>query len=298
MSLVDAHHHVWCPESRDPDLGYGWLRDRGARKPFGDPTPIQRDYLWPEYLREIDPPPAASVHVQADAAADPAGEVDWAARTARAAGHRVAVVGLADLAAPDLAARLARLRATPELRGVRQIVARDPDRPALSFAPRDLLADPDWRRGLAVVAEAGLSFDLQLYAHQAGAALAALGPHPGLAVVVDHALSPVDGPTPAWRAAVEALAARPGTAIKLSGWGMVDPRWTAETVAPMVEAILRAFGPERTMWGSNVPVESLARPLAHVVRDTRAALRLAGCDDAAERAVMADAARRFYRLAA
>ena len=79
---------------------------------------------------------------------------------------------------------------------------------------------------------------------------------------------------------------------------MVDPRWTAETVAPMVEAILRAFGPERTMWGSNVPVESLARPLAHVVRDTRAARRLAGCDDAAGRAVMADAARRFYRLAA
>jgi len=38
--FIDAHHHLWIPESTQPDLGYRWLRDIGAMKPFGDPTPI------------------------------------------------------------------------------------------------------------------------------------------------------------------------------------------------------------------------------------------------------------------
>ena len=293
MTLIDAHHHVWCPGSRDPDIGYGWLRDLGASKPFGDPTPIQRDYLWDEFLSEGPERPAASVHVQADGAADGLAEVAWAAETARAAGHRAGIVGLVDLSAPDAAARIAAQAAWPEFRGVRQIVARDPDRPALSFAPRDLLSDPAWRAGLGALAAAGGSFDLQLYPRQAPAALEALAPHPGLAVIVDHAASPVDGPTPGWREAVRALGRRPNTFCKLSGWGMYDPRWSAASIAPMVAEVLAAFGSARTMFGSNYPVEALARPYGAAVDAVRAAVEAAG-GDAGE--VMAGTARRAYRL--
>lgn len=295
MSFVDAHHHVWCPESRTPDLGYGWLRDVGAPKPFGDPTPIQRDYLWPEFLAEGEERPAASVHVQADGAVDPLAEVAWAARSAREAGHVAAVVGFVDLAAPDAGARIAAQAEWAEFRGVRQIVARDPDRPALSFAPRDLLADPDWRRGLAALAATGHSFDLQLYPHQAGAALDALAPHPGLRVIVDHAGSPVDGPNPDWRAAIRALASRPGTYCKLSGWGMYDPDWSARSIAPMVETVLEAFGADRTMFGSNFPVDGLARGYDALLDAVRAAIDGAGAD---LDAVMSGTARDAYRLAA
>ena len=295
MSFVDAHHHVWCPESRAPDLGYGWLRDIGAPKPFGDPTAIQRDYLWPEFLAEGSVPPAASVHVQADGAVDPLGEVAWVARSARAAGHVAGIVGFVDLAAPDAAARIAAQAEWLEFRGVRQIVARDPDRPALSFAPRDLLADPAWRRGLAALAATGHSFDLQLYPHQADAALGALAPHPDLRVIVDHAGSPVDGPSPGWRAAIRALGARPGTFCKLSGWGMYDPDWSARSIAPMVEAVLEAFGADRTMFGSNFPVDKLARDHDALRDAVRAAVEQAGGD---LDAVMSRTAREAYRLAA
>lgn len=293
MTLIDAHHHVWCPESRDPDLGYGWLRDIGAPKPFGDPTPIQRDYLWPEFLAEAPEPLAASIHVQADNAADPLAEVAWVARTARAAGHTVGIVGLVDLSAPDAAARIAAQAEWPEFRGVRQIVAYDPGRPRLSFAARDLLAEPAWRAGLAALAEAGHAFDLQLYAHQAGAALQALAPHSGLRVIVDHAASPVDGPTEEWRAAIAALGARPNTWCKLSGWGMFDATWSAASIQPMATRILEAFGSERTLFGSNFPVERLSRSYPELVEAVETAVARCGGEVSA---VFHSTARAAYRL--
>ena len=46
--FIDAHHHLWEPYT----LEYGWLRDIGSPKPFGDPTPIQRDYTKEEFWTE------------------------------------------------------------------------------------------------------------------------------------------------------------------------------------------------------------------------------------------------------
>lgn len=293
LRIVDAHHHVWCPERRDPDLGYGWLRDVGAPKPFGDPTPIQRDYLFPEYLSETRHHLVASVHVQTDGALpDPVAETAWVASEARAAGHPLAIVGLADLAAPDLPATLDGHLAHPETRGIRQIVAHLPGRPGDSFAARDLLADPAWRRGLGIVAEAGLSFELQLHPEQADAAAAVLAELPGLPVIVDHALSPRRDARD-WDGAVRTLARREATAIKLSGWGMFDPGWTADSIAAPVARILDAFGSERVMWGSNFPVEKLARGFDAALAATLDAVDRAGGDP---RAVFAGTALRIYRL--
>jgi predicted TIM-barrel fold metal-dependent hydrolase len=72
---------------------------------------------------------------------------------------------------------------------------------------------------------------------------------------------------------------------------MFNPAWTAATLAPVVDGALAAFGPERTMWGSNFPVDRLYlgyRPLL----ETMAALVPPALHDA----VFAGTARRFYRL--
>jgi len=69
MKLFDAHHHLWIPEKEAPAIGYGWLKDIGAIKPFGDPTPIQRNYEWAEYSAEShDHELVGSVYVQVDGA--------------------------------------------------------------------------------------------------------------------------------------------------------------------------------------------------------------------------------------
>ena len=299
MDLVDAHHHLWIPERREPDLGYGWLRDVGAPKPFGDPTPIQRDYLWAEYAAESDAHRlVGSVHVQTDGALpDPVAETAWVQSVFDRTGLPHAIVGLVDLAAPDLDATLAAHARHRDFRGVRQIVSRLDDRPELSFAPRHLLRDAAWRAGYARLSAHALSFDLQCYPEQMGEVADFLAEHPATPVVLDHAGSPHDGSEAGrrrWREGVDRLAALEHVAVKLSGFGMFDAAWTADSVRALVDHLLDAFGPERVLWGSNFPVERLARTFDEVVAGVRGACD--SLDEGACRGVFVDNAARVYRL--
>lgn len=42
---IDAHHHLWDLKA----VHYPWLMEAGAVRFFGDPTPIQRDFLLDEF---------------------------------------------------------------------------------------------------------------------------------------------------------------------------------------------------------------------------------------------------------
>ncbi|GAB5446057.1 amidohydrolase family protein [Gymnodinialimonas sp.] len=260
---IDAHHHVWAPESRGDEIGYGWLRDIGAMKPFGDPTPIQRDYLMAEFLAEASDKPCASVHVQTDGALpDPVAETRFVQAEADRTDHTVKIVALVDLSADDLTDTLSAHAESRDFCGVRQIVGRLDHRPDLSFAPRDYLSDPKWVNGLKVLEDQGLTFDLQMYPEQAEAALEALSKTPALTVIIDHALCPYDpADVVRWQAALALMASRDNTYMKLSGWGMYDTKWTMNggvAVQPQLAEILERFGADRVMWGSNYPVEKLA----------------------------------------
>ena len=300
MDIVDAHHHLWIPECREPDLGYRWLRDIGAPKPFGDPTPIQRDYGWAEYAAESDAHRlVGSVHVQVDGALpDPVAETAWVQPVLERTGLAHAIVGFADLAASDLEATLAAHARHPMLRGVRQILSRLDGAPALSFAPRHLLRESAWRAGYAALARHELSFDLQLYPEQMGEAADFLAEHPDVPVVLDHAGSPHDASAAGralWRDGVGRLAALEHVAVKLSGFGMFDPEWTATSVRWLVETLLARFGPARVLWGSNFPVDRLMARFDHGVEAVHACCEALG--EAERRAVFAGNACRVYRLA-
>ena len=119
------------------DVGYVWLKDIGAMKSFGDPTPIQRDYLLEEYLGERPHSPVtASVHVQADPRLpDPVAETAFVQKISDDSGHQIAIVGFGDLTSKEFPQIVARHKAHPNLRGIRQILSHLPDRPELSFAP-------------------------------------------------------------------------------------------------------------------------------------------------------------------
>ena len=299
MQPIDAHHHLWIPERTEPDLGYGWLRDVGAPKPFGDPTPIQRDYEWAEFAAESDVHRlAGSVHVQADGSVDPAAETAWVQSVFDATGLVHAIVGLADLASDTLGGTLDAHARHAAFRGVRQILSRLDDDPGRSFAPRHFLRDGAWRDGYASLGARGLSFDLQLYPEQMAEAAEFLSDHPDVPVIVDHAGSPHDA-SPAgralWRDGTARLAALgEHVSIKLSGFGMFDAGWTADSVRPPVHHLLERFGPERTMWGSNFPVDSLMASYDHGIETVLACLD--GLDGAGRDAVMGGTARRVYRL--
>ncbi len=285
--ILDAHHHLWTLSPGS----HPWLEDptRAAlRLPAG-----------PEDFRAAFPGEKIIGTVWIEAlAADPEEELRQAEAVRLASGGRIAtaLVTHAPLDAPDIGARLDRLmRLSPALRGIRDIVSAAPGRRTVARAP-DLLTRPAFARGLVALAERGLSFDLMLLPHQMQEAARLIARHPTLNVAIEHAGSPEDQSPEGlaqWEAGLKALAAHPGTILKVSALQCLRPDWSDATLAPLVATMARHFTPARMAWGSDHPVHDLACPGAEALACLR---RLtAHWTEAERRALFHRTASRFYR---
>ena len=84
--------------------------------------------------------------------------------------------------------------------------------------------------------------------------------HPKTTIILDHAGMPIGrdyASVNGWRKGMEELSRHPNVATKISALGTNDHRWTDESIRVFVLETIRIFGPERTMFGSNFPVDSL-----------------------------------------
>jgi predicted TIM-barrel fold metal-dependent hydrolase len=77
---------------------------------------------------------------------------------------------------------------------------------------------------------------------------------------------------------------------------MFDPAWSIESMRPIVDTCVELFGPARCMFGSNFPVEKLARDYATLWHAY--ATIVASLADADQRRLFAETAIEFYRLRA
>lgn len=261
---IDAHHHLWDLSA----VEYPWLMAKGEARFFGDPAPIQRDYLLPEFRADAEAAGVgASVHIQVGAA-DPLAEARWVQSVADdAPDWPMAQVAFCDLTAPGRSAALDALTALPTVRGVRQIVGRSAEEDAKT-GTNTLLSNPAFAEGLEEIAARGLVFDLQLTPPLMAATAEVLKTAPDLTVALCHVGSPHDrtrGGLAAWAEGLRTLSALPNVVCKLSGLGMFDHGWTAEAVRPIVKEAVNQFGLERVMWGSNFPVCSLSSTYAEQV---------------------------------
>ncbi|PCN46923.1 amidohydrolase [Curtobacterium sp. 'Ferrero'] len=278
---IDAHHHLWDPSDRD----YPWMDDSVA--------PIRRRFDVDD-LRAALEGSGVDRTVVVQAVHDP-GETAWLLRQpAPVAG----VVGWVDLTAPDVDERLAAIVAEHPAALVAEhpaaLVADDPE--VETVAPRLVgirhqaqdepdpgwLARPDVVRGVRAVADAGLAFDLLVREREHGAALALVDAVPEGRFVLDHAGKPAiaddHGPggsavADAWRARMRAFAARPNVVCKVSGLlTEAGNDWRDRPVARYLREVVGTFGPDRSMFGSDWPVSTLAADHAEVLHTTTAAL--------------------------
>jgi predicted TIM-barrel fold metal-dependent hydrolase len=256
LDITDAHHHLW-----DLNNHYPWLQESAGRlQVHGDDRAIRRDYLLSDFLADIGGLPVRrSVHVDAGAA-DPLAEVAWLQAIADNHGYPHGIVARAVLDDPGIDRLLEQLAGYRNVRGVRHIVNWHED-PALTFTTQpDLLTSPAWRRGFALLERFGLSFDLQLYPHQFPEATELAMDFPGVQVVLNHTGMPLGRDKEAleqWRRGMAELSKAPNVAVKISGLGMTDHHWTVESVRPYVLGAIELFGPERSMFASNFPVDKL-----------------------------------------
>lgn len=291
--VIDTHHHIWLRKD------VRWLDDPPIPRMFGDYFGIRRDYPVEEWVNDIVPQGVTkSVHVTAMWAPGKAlDESRWLQAVADKHGFPHGIVCNADLASPDIDAALKAQKQFPNLRGVRQMLYWDSD-PVRQAAKRaDYCNDPDFRRGFALLEKHDLHFELQVYAGQAKYAVELLKAFPNVRMILVHAgMLTARSPETVneWRAALTAMAAFPNLHVKISGLGMYSHGITHAQARQVIRDTIQIFGSERTIYGSNFPLEKLHASYADFLGVYRKVL--AEYPEAEQRAVLHDNAAKFYRL--
>jgi predicted TIM-barrel fold metal-dependent hydrolase len=291
-AIIDAHHHIWELQ-RVP-----WLAGPMQPRIFGTYAALRRDYLAEEFRRDaLACGVTRSVYIQINVApGDEVAEVDWVQDAADRAGLPSGIVAFADLAAPNVGTILDRELEYRGMRGIRQQIHWHAN-PQYRFAPRpDLMNDPAWRAGLAEVQKRGLSFDLQVFPGQFADAARLVRDFPELNFVLLHAgmlEDRSDAGWRQWRRGMRDLAACPNLMVKLSGLGTFVRACSVESWRPVVEQTIALFTPQRCIFGSNYPIESLWTGYAQIVETMQECL--ADLSSGERRLVLHDNAARYYR---
>jgi predicted TIM-barrel fold metal-dependent hydrolase len=293
VSTIDAHHHIW----RLNDLP--WLSGPQAPRIFGPYKPICRDYSIDEFRSDMAGCDIVkSVYVQTNW---PAGkgydEARWVQSVSDATGWPHANVAHADLADPDVGSLIKRLAQLPATRGIRQQLHWH-ENSQYRFAPRpDVMNDVDWRRGLAMLADHGLLFELQIFTDQMANGARLARSFPDIIFVLEHA-GMLEDMTPRgwqlWREGMMALAECPNVNVKLSGLGTFVHACRAEVMGPIVRAAVTMFGADRCFYGSNFPIEKLWTDYDTLYRTFRNTI--AHLNESEQVAILHDTAARLYRV--
>ena len=281
FALIDTHLHLWDPGY----LRYSWLDNNAL---------LNKPYLIDDYNRhcdgvqvekmvflqcEVDPPyyQQEAAWITSLAAQDPriAGMVPWAP------------LEKGDAVRPELEALLA---ANPLTKGIRRIIQFEPE---LDFCLR-----PDFVRGVQLLADYGLSFDICISHIQLANTIKLVAQCPNVQFILDHIGKPdiKGGVLEPWQAELRTLAAFPNVWCKMSGLVTEADHqaWTPVDLQPYIDHVLDCFGFDRVMFGGDWPVAYQATLYPRWVETLQAAV--SGCSAQELRQLFRDNAVAFYRL--
>ncbi len=295
---------------------------------FGRKTDLLGDYL-PEHFRGDSESSNVRryVHIQAgwkdDKPLDPVGETAWLAGMADGP---AAIVAHADLnlgadVAPVLAAHQ---QVSDKVRGVRHMISHHRSDSVMDFChDPNMSRSATFREGFDQLAQHDLSFDAWCYGHQLDQISELAAYNPAVPMVLCHVGTPVGmlgqfggvgvsaqeraRIADEWRDAISALAQHQHVMCKLSGLlmpvlglGYEDASRSpsvgelVDTLTPIIDHCVDAFGPDRCMVASNFPVDRVATSYAVMTEAMVEMTARFGQD--AQQALFADTAARFYRI--
>jgi predicted TIM-barrel fold metal-dependent hydrolase len=291
--VIDTHHHIWLRKD------VGWLADPPIPRMFGDYFGIRRDYPVEEFINDVKPHGVTkSVHVTAMWGPGKAlEETRWLQSVADEQGFPHGIVSNIDLADPGAETALKAQKQFPNLRGVRQMLYWDTDSVRQGAPSADFCNSPDFRRGFALLEKHGLHFELQVYAGQVSHAVELIKAFPGVKMILVHAGMLTERTQAAidqWRAALTMMAAFPNLHVKISGLGMYSSGITLPQARQVIRDVIQIFGVERTIYGSNFPLEKLHASYADFFGTYRTVL--SEYREIDQRKILHDNAAIFYRI--
>lgn len=276
VGRVDSHQHFWRYSAAE----YGWIDDSMAA--------LRREFLPADARLEMDRAGIdACVAVQARQTLE---ETRWLLELARANPFVAGVIGWIDLQSPDAAEQLEPFARHPKLIGLRHIVQ--------SEADDRFMLRPAFCRGISLLADRGLTYDILIYPRHLPAAIDLVARFPRQRFVLDHLAKPDIRARELrdWEKGIRALAEFPLVFCKLSGLVTEADwvNWTPSHIRPYVDVALDSFGSHRLLFGSDWPVCTLAADYARVVALVEDCL--ANRPEAEREAVMGGNAVRLWDL--
>jgi len=245
--ILDSHTHLWKLARGD----YHWLASA--------PRILVRDYLA-EDLQPLLHESGVNHTILVQAAPTEA-ETQFLLESADQNNFVAGVTGWLDLAEPHFPERLARYRRNRKFVAVR---------PMLQDLPEDdWIVKPAVLRNLKHLEESGFAFEFLTFPRHLPWVLQALETVPQLRAVIDHLSKPpiAAGSLEPWGTLIRKVAEFPNVFCKLSGVVTeAAPRaCTAELLTPYVDHVVKVFGVDRVMFGSDWPVCRVAAEYQQVI---------------------------------
>ncbi|MDF7665596.1 amidohydrolase family protein [Bifidobacterium sp. ESL0745] len=292
-TIIDAHVHIL-----KSDL-YSWFDVQKKGLTFeGDWKPIIHDYLPNDLIAETEDSNIrviGAVHVQANAD-DTLAETREMQRLSDESGLPISIVGGGDLSDENVEELLVKQLEYRNFHTVRQILNIHAH-PLYAYGDKDYMNDPQWLKGLRLLAKYNLAFDLQLYPTQFERALQVIDSNPDIMFIVNHDGMWADRDLSGWRIwknGMYELGKRDNVAVKISGLASMDHYWTLESFKPAIYTTLDAFGIDKCMFASNFPVDKLHGSYVDTIHAYVRACE--GLTDEEQDKLFVENARKFYKF--
>jgi L-fuconolactonase len=294
IAIIDCHQHLWDLEK----LKLPWIKPG---------TLLGRSYVMSDYLEAIGGTGIRnSIYMEVDVEPSlqqtEAEQLIEICKTGQA--PTIAAVVSGRPAADDFKAYVSQFKGSPYVKGIRQVLH--------GGTPAGYCLQDNYVRGIQLLGDLGLSFDLCLRPKELADGAALAEKCPDTRFILDHcgnadpkafmksgdsrvADAKLDHQADEWRRGIEKVASAKNAICKISGIiARVTKTWTAEDLAPIVNHCLDTFGPSRVIFGSDWPVCLNGAPL----RDWVAALKqiIATRPSAEQRQLLRDNAIKFYGL--
>jgi L-fuconolactonase len=273
---IDAHQHFWRYNQRE----YGWIDDSMAA--------LQRDFLPADLKPELERNGFhGCVAVQTRQTLE---ETRWLLELAELAPFILGVVGWVDLRSPRLRFELESLAGKSKLVGVRHIVQSEPD--------DRFLLQPDFLRGIAMLEEFDLAYDILIYPRHLPVTAEFVARFPKQRFVLDHLAKPPikSRAVDTWARGIRELASHQNVHAKVSGL-VTEADWQAwkpEDMRPYLDVAFECFGPRRLMIGSDWPVCTVAGSYSRVTDGVKNYISKHAEEE--REAVLGGNAAKFWRL--
>ncbi len=286
--IVDTHLHLWDLKK----LNLPWVASATGKVK----DVLAHDHLLSDYAKASEGLKITrAVYMEVDVAeADEVKEAEYVSKLC-AEGHSPmqASVISGRPASIDFAKYLDGFRGNPYIKGLRQVL----HTPATTAK---FCLEPAFIKGVQLLGERGLSFDLCLRNDQLeyGAELVDLCP--GTRFILDHCGNPHAGSNDlgAWRKGLAKIAGAKNRNVmcKVSGiYGNVTiDEWPADRLKPIVQAVIDDFGWDRVMFAGDWPVVNLGASLKAWVETLKTIVKDAEPTQQAK--LFRDNAIRFYGL--